>query len=114
MFQVYTGAYVSLLAPGKTDQTGCRPRKTATCMLHVVYITTHTHDRRKSIGKKKQRTNKKRKEGKKEQRRKRKKKTKKERKERKDKNSEKRQGKKRKQETEKRKKMSYYQTLETD
>ena len=30
-------------------------------ILHVVYITTHTHNRRKSIGKKDQRTNKRRK-----------------------------------------------------
>ena len=62
MFQVYTGAYVSLLAPGKTDYTACHPRKTTTYILFIVSITTHTHDRRKSIGKKKQRTTKKRKE----------------------------------------------------
>ena len=80
MCQVYTGAYVSLLAPRKTDYTACHPRKTTTYILHVVSITTHTHDRLKSIGKKKQITNKKRKE-RKEKRRKRKKKTKKERKE---------------------------------
>ena len=76
--QVYTGAYVSLLAPGKTDYTACHPRKTTTYILHVS-ITTDTHNRRKSIGKKKQRTNKKRKE-RKGKRRKRKKETKKERK----------------------------------
>ena len=52
MCQVHTGAYVSLLAPGKTDFTACHPRKTTTYILHVVPITTHTHDRRKSIGKK--------------------------------------------------------------
>ena len=52
MCQVHTGAYVSLLAPGKTDYTACHPRKTTTYRLHVVHITTHTHDRRKSIGKK--------------------------------------------------------------
>ena len=47
-------AYVSLLAPGKTDYyTACHPRKTTTCILHVVPITAHTHDRPKSIGKKK-------------------------------------------------------------
>ena len=62
MCQVNTGAYVSLLAPGKTDYTACHPRKTTTYILHVVSITAHTHDRRKSIGKKKQRTNQKRKE----------------------------------------------------
>ena len=54
MCQVHTGAYVSLLAPGKTDYTDCHPRKTTTYILHVVSITTHTHNRRKSIGKNKQ------------------------------------------------------------
>ena len=53
MCQVHTGAYVSLLAPGKTDCTACHPRKTTTYILRVVPITTHTHDRRKSIGKNK-------------------------------------------------------------
>ena len=43
------GAYVSLLAPGKIDYTPCHPRKTTTYIFHVVSITTHTHDRRKSI-----------------------------------------------------------------
>ena len=52
MCQVHTDAYVSLLAPGKTDYTACHPRKTTTYILHVVSITTHTHGRRKSIGKK--------------------------------------------------------------
>ena len=52
MCQIHTGAYVSLLAPGKTDYTACHPRKTNTYILHIVPITTHTHDRRKSIGKK--------------------------------------------------------------
>ena len=55
MCLVHTGAYASLLAPGKTDYTTCHPRKTTTYILHAVPITTHTHDRRKSIGKKKQR-----------------------------------------------------------
>ena len=54
MYQVHTGAYVSLLAPGKTDYTACHPRKTTTYILHVVSIISHTHDRRKPIGKKKQ------------------------------------------------------------
>ena len=54
MCQVHTGAYVSLLAPGKTDHTACHPRKTTTYILHAVPITTHTHDRRESTGKKKQ------------------------------------------------------------
>ena len=71
MCQVHTGAHVSLLAPGKTDYTACHPRKTTTYILHVVYITTHTHDRCKSIGKKKHRKEKKIKE-RKEKRRKRK------------------------------------------
>ena len=52
MCQAHNGAYVSLLAPGKTDYTGYHPRKTITNVLHVVPITTHTHDSRKSIGKK--------------------------------------------------------------
>ena len=58
--QVHAGPYVSLLAPGKTDYTACHPRKTSTYILHVsiVSITTHTHNRRKSIGKNKQRTKK--------------------------------------------------------
>ena len=54
MCQVHTGAYVSLLAPGKTDYyTACHPGKTTTYILHVVPITTHTHVIyiRKSIGK---------------------------------------------------------------
>ena len=59
MRQVHTGAYVSLLAPGKYDYTACHPRKTTTYILHVVPITTHTHDRCKSIGKKKRRKEKK-------------------------------------------------------
>ena len=40
----------------------CIRLMTTAYISHVVSITTHTHDRRKSIGKKKQRTNKKRKE----------------------------------------------------
>ena len=83
MCQVHTGAYVPLLAPGKTDYTACHPRKTATCILHVVAITTHTHDTRKSIGKQKQRTGKKIKERKGKKERKESEKTKKERKEKK-------------------------------
>ena len=53
MRQVHTGAYVSLLVPGKTDYPACRTRKTATYMLRVVPITMHTHVIRKSVGKKK-------------------------------------------------------------
>ena len=79
MCQVYIGAYVSLLAPEKSDyNTACHPRKTTTYILHVVSITSHTHGRRKSIGENKQKTNKKIEE-RKERRRERKKKTKKER-----------------------------------
>ena len=62
MCQVHTSAYVSLLAPGKTDYTACHPRKTTTYILHVVPIATHTHVRRKSIGKKNKKKEKKRKE----------------------------------------------------
>ena len=58
MCQVNTDGYVSLLAPGKTDYTACHPRKTTTSILHVVPITTHTHDRRKTIGKKETRKDK--------------------------------------------------------
>ena len=58
MCQVHTGAYVSLLAPGKTDYTACHPRKTTTYILHVVSITRHAHNRRKSVGNTKQRTTK--------------------------------------------------------
>ena len=52
MGQVHTGAYVSLLAPGKTDYTACHPRKTTTYILHVVPITKRTYDRHRSIGEK--------------------------------------------------------------
>ena len=40
MCQVHTGAYVSLLAPGKTDYTACHPGKTT---RYQVYITRSTH-----------------------------------------------------------------------
>ena len=46
------GAYVSLLTPGETKYSDCHPSKTTTYILHVVSITTHTHDRHKSIGEK--------------------------------------------------------------
>ena len=55
MCQAHAGAYVSLLTPGKTNYSDCHPRKTTTYILHVVSITTHTHDRHKSFGEKKQR-----------------------------------------------------------
>ena len=61
MCQVHAGAYVSFLTPGETNYSDCHPRKTTTYILHVVFITTHTHDRRESIGEKKQRKEKKRK-----------------------------------------------------
>ena len=70
MCQVHAGAYVSLLTPGETNYSDCHPRKTTTYILHVVSITTHTYDRRKSIGEKKQGKEKKTKE-RKEKRRKR-------------------------------------------
>ena len=50
MCQVQAGAYVSLLTPGGTKYSDCHPSKTTTYILHVVSITTHTHDRHKSIG----------------------------------------------------------------
>ena len=60
MCQVHTGAYISLLAPGQTDYSAaCHQRKTTTYVIHVLPITTHTHDRRKSIGEEKQRKEKK-------------------------------------------------------
>ena len=62
MCQVQAGAYVSPLTPGETKYSDCHPSKTTTYILHVVYITTHTHDSRKSIGEKKQRKDNKRKE----------------------------------------------------
>ena len=65
MCQVHAGAYVSLLTPGETNYSDCHPTKTTTYILHVVSITTHTPDRRKSIGENKQRKEKKIKEGKK-------------------------------------------------
>ena len=52
MCQVQAGAYVSLLTPGETKYSDCHPGKTTTYILHVVSITTHTHDRNKSIGEK--------------------------------------------------------------
>ena len=61
MCQVHTGANDSLLAPGKTDYTACHQRKTTTYILDVAPITTHTQVRRKSIGERKRRKDKKRK-----------------------------------------------------
>ena len=53
MCQIQAGAYVSLLTPGETKYSDCHPRKTTTTyILHVVSITTHTHERHKSIGEK--------------------------------------------------------------
>ena len=52
MCQVQAGANVSPLMPGETKYSDCYPRKTTTYILHVVSITTHTHNRRKSIGEK--------------------------------------------------------------
>ena len=53
MCQVHTATSVALLAPEKTDYTTCHPENINTYILHVVPITTYTHVRRKSIGKKK-------------------------------------------------------------
>ena len=54
MFYIHAGAYVALFAPGKKNcYTACHPEKTPMYMLHVVPITTHTHVKLKSIGKKK-------------------------------------------------------------
>ena len=55
MRHVHADAYVLLLMRGETDNTACHRRKTTTYKLHIVSITTHTHDGRKSIGEKKQR-----------------------------------------------------------
>ena len=107
MCQVYTWCtYASSLAPGKTDCTACHPRETTTYTLHVVFMTTHTHGRRKPIGKKEQRTNKKKTERKK-KRRKRKKKTKKEKKEKKRQEKQEKTRQEKESRKEKEKKMSY-------
>ena len=53
MCQVNTGANVSLLTTRAWKNRLYRlPPKTTTYILHVARITAHTHDRRKSIGKK--------------------------------------------------------------
>ena len=54
MSEVHTGAYVSLLPPGKTDYTARHSLKTTTYTLHVVPMTTHRHDTRNVIETKKQ------------------------------------------------------------
>ena len=59
MCQVNADAYVSFLTPGETKYSTCRPGKSTTYILHVVSITTRTHDRRKSNREKKQRKEKK-------------------------------------------------------
>ena len=107
MCQVHTGAYVSLLTPGETDYTACHPRKTTTYLLHVVSINTHTRDRRKPIGEKKQKKKRRQRKERKEKKAKQKRKTKKEgkkKRKKKDQESKKRQDKKRKQGKEKRSK----------
>ena len=110
MCQVHTGAYVSLLAPGKTDYTACHPRNTTTYTLHVVPITTHTHDRPKSIGKKE--TNKRKEDKGKERKDKKAKKLKRKRKKIQEKQEKTRQEEEARQGKEK--KMSYKQTLGTN
>ena len=68
MCLVQAGAYVSQLTPGETNYSDRHPRKTTTYVLHVVSTTTHTHDRRKSIGEREERKEKKIKERKKKRR----------------------------------------------
>ena len=41
MCQVHTGAYVSLLAPGKTDYTACYQRKTTYDKLYSTRVSTN-------------------------------------------------------------------------
>ena len=41
MRQVHTGAYVSLLAPGKTDYTACHPRNTTGYHVYIARSTYH-------------------------------------------------------------------------
>ena len=95
MYQVYSWCIRLITRAWENRLYRLPPKKTTTYILHVVSITTHTHGRRKSNGKEKQRTNEKRKE-RKEKRRKRKTKRKKEKnvKKKKDKKSKKRQDKK--------------------
>ena len=38
MCQVYTGAYVSLLAPGQIDYTACHPGKTITYTTYIIVV----------------------------------------------------------------------------
>ena len=110
MCQVHTGAYVSLLAPGKTDYIPLATQE-PTYILHVVPITIRIRTTDASqLEKKKQRKAKKIKE-RKEKTRKRKNEKGKERKEKTQKKQEKtqkkaRKDKKRKQEKEKKRKMS--------
>ena len=54
MCQVHPGTCVSLLAPEKNDYTACHPEKSTMYILHVVFITTHTHVRLMSIRKDKE------------------------------------------------------------
>ena len=75
-----SGAYVSLLAPGKTAYTACHPRKTNTYITRS--INHYAYARQTQVKwKKKQRTNNKKRKERRKKRRKRKKKTKKEKKE---------------------------------
>ena len=99
MCQVHTGAYVSLVAPGKTDYTACHQRKTTTYILHIgtyhYAYARQTQVNWKKYTKREQVKGKERKGMKRKRKRKEKK--------RKDKKSKKRQDKKRKQGKEKRK-----------
>ena len=106
MCQVHTGAYVSLLAPGKTDYTACHPRKTTTYNI-TRSIYHYTYARQTQVNWKKETKKEKEIKERKEKRRKRKKKGKTKGKKRKDKRSKKIQDKKRNKEGGRKKKMSY-------
>ena len=49
--QPHTGTYVLILASENADYLAFHPEQTATYMLRVVSITTHTHDNLRSLGK---------------------------------------------------------------
>ena len=75
-----SGAYVSLLAPGKTDYTACHPRKTNTYITRSINHYAYARQTQVKWKKNKEQIRRERK-GKEKKRRKRKKKTKKEKKE---------------------------------
>ena len=115
---VHTSHYSRLEKP--TIYSDCHLSKTTAYILHVVFNTTHTHDRRKSIGEKKHRKKNKIKERKEEIRKRNKtsneRKRRQKRKSRKDKTRRESKPRKKEEKKEKRRKerkMSYYQTLGT-